>query len=392
MMQMLWTKIDFLEDEIRRIRSDLLATHSGRHIIVSSIKGIMPPSGGGSGISGSPLGVTMWENQSGATRSQGAVVVESGADTFSVSSTQGDRRVIGVLDDDGIIVGAVGRIRHIGRQSEVDVTGAVAAGDYLRASVTAGRAESTGADRLKGTFARALTAFAGPGDGQVAAFLGPYDIFDIQQDVTAKGDIPVGAASGDLDIFPAGADGAILYYLATNALGLATRAPGAEGTFLRIVSGVPNYAEADSSLHQIYIPFGSTTAEGHEFVNSSGVTAFTQFGTVKRIINPDWFTFDTTRIVIEVVLKSNDGTNARARLWDITDGVLVGASEVVTSLTTPQRLRSNYLTLDQANHEYRIEIGSDAGGECTGYDAVMIIGDTSLEVDVGDYSNILLML
>jgi len=115
--------------------------------------------------------VTIWENASGAPRSQGAVVVANGDRTFGVSATAGDLTVIGVLDDDAIAVGANGRVRHVGYQAVVNVQGNVAAWDFLRTSATAERAESAGTSPKTGTFAIALTTYGGGGAGQIAAYL-----------------------------------------------------------------------------------------------------------------------------------------------------------------------------------------------------------------------------
>lgn len=392
MYRQMASEIKHLEDEIRRIKSILLGHSSGSSVSSGGIVGSIPPEQGGSGVVGSPLGITAWENGSGGALTQGTVVVENGALTFTTTTTVGNNRVIGVLDDDSVADGGVGRIRHIGRQSVVSVVGAVAIGDYLRTSATAGRAESTGSDRLKGTFARALTAFAGPGNGEVAAFLGPADLFDFLQEVTTKGDILVAPGAGDLDRFAAGSDGSLIYYLAANALGLATLSPGAEGEYLRIISGLPEWGEAETVIHEFYIPFGSETATGHEFINSSGVTAYIQFGTVQRIVNPDSYELGSQRILLEVILKSSTSGPARARLWDITDGAAVPNSDVVTTLTTPQLLRSNLLTLDSADHRYRVEFGGDDGVTSVCFDAVLHIGDELMDVGAADYANLIMMM
>lgn len=171
MVQPLFEEIRHLDREIRRLRSRLDAVTVGTLLNPSSFAGIIPPSSGGSGTGGSPLGVTLWENQSGAPRSQGAVLIQNGDRTFGVTATAGDLDVIGVLDDNAVAVGANGRVRHVGYQSVVDVQGAVVAGDFLRTSATSGRAEDAGATPKTGTFAIALTAAAGPGAGTVAAYL-----------------------------------------------------------------------------------------------------------------------------------------------------------------------------------------------------------------------------
>lgn len=156
--------------EIRAIRSRLDIRSRA-----TQIQGSVPPTSGGTGISGSPLGVTLWKNASGATRGQGYVVVASVAadQSFDDTTTQGDQTVIGVLDDNDIAVGVAGRIRHIGYQAVINVQGNVAAGNYLEASTTAGRARDAGATPTAGSFARAVTAYGGGGAGLVAGMVFP---------------------------------------------------------------------------------------------------------------------------------------------------------------------------------------------------------------------------
>jgi hypothetical protein len=66
---------------------------------------------------------------------------------------------------------AEGRLRHQGYHPSVIVEGAVVAGQFLRTSTTAGAAEDAGATPTSGAFGMALTTFAGPGAGTVAAYL-----------------------------------------------------------------------------------------------------------------------------------------------------------------------------------------------------------------------------
>lgn len=187
-----------LEDLFRNVRShdrEIRALKARRETVLST-------GGGGSGIVGSPLGVTIWENQSGGTRSQGYVVVSSGDRLFDDTTTVGDPRVIGVLDDDAIQVGANGRVRHIGYQRVVNVQGAVVAGNYLRTSATAGSAEDAGGVMTAGCFAIALTAAAGPGAGQVAAYVmaAPLDSSVHIQTYLRVGSVsaPLNTTAGDL--------------------------------------------------------------------------------------------------------------------------------------------------------------------------------------------------
>jgi hypothetical protein len=176
MVQDISSDVAYLKFEVRKILGILARIAVGGQVNVTNLSGPLPPSGGGSGVSGSPLGVTIWQNQSGATRARGTVVVENGDRTYGVTTSVGNEAVIGVQDDDTLIVGAEARIRHIGYQPLILVQGVVTAGHYLRTSTTAARAEDAGVAvggvPPVGSFGIALTA-SGGGAGQVAAVLFP---------------------------------------------------------------------------------------------------------------------------------------------------------------------------------------------------------------------------
>lgn len=171
--------ITSLELELRSVRAQLQATHVGNRLVSTVVTGVVPSGNGGTDIIGGPLGVTIWKNAHGSQLSQGAVVKYLGDRTFDTTTVPGSSLVIGVLDgsaeDETLNVADAhnGRVRHIGYQAVVNVVGAVAVGDYLSSSSTAGAARSTGKVEVVGSFGRALTASAGPGAATVAAYLTP---------------------------------------------------------------------------------------------------------------------------------------------------------------------------------------------------------------------------
>jgi hypothetical protein len=77
-------------------------------------------------------------------------------------------------------------------------------------------------------------------------------------------------------------------------------------------------------------------------------------------------------IEFEAVLKTDAGT-ARARLWNITDGIPVPGSEVTATETTFTRKRSAALTLPAAAKEYQAQLGNDEGNTTTGDGAGLIV-------------------
>jgi len=162
------------EREIRRIRARLDQIMTSDELRAgTSFQGVLPVDQGGTGIVGSPLGVTMWVNDTGGVVSRGTVAVENGDRTFNVTTNVADPLTIGIVDDDAVADQANCRVRHVGYQEVVIVEGAVAAGNYLQSSATSGASEDAGATAGAGFIGIALTAFAGPGAGTVSALVFP---------------------------------------------------------------------------------------------------------------------------------------------------------------------------------------------------------------------------
>ena len=110
-------------------------------------------------------------NRSGASRAAGDVVIRDGANDTSYTTTaiQGDDKVVGAVRATTANL-AEGDVIPVGRVT-IAVQEAVTRGNFLRTSTTAGKAEDAGTAIVTGVFAMALTGFAGPGAGTVAAFL-----------------------------------------------------------------------------------------------------------------------------------------------------------------------------------------------------------------------------
>jgi hypothetical protein len=110
-------------------------------------------------------------NKSGAQLTAGAVVVADSANdnAFTTTTTEENPAVIGVVAET-IDNEAAGRVATAGIVT-VNVQGNVARGDYLGTSSTEGRAKSAGVAKGAGTFAIALTAYAGGGAGTVQALV-----------------------------------------------------------------------------------------------------------------------------------------------------------------------------------------------------------------------------
>lgn len=158
-----------LELEVRALKTRTLRAVG---VNAAEFTGVLSPVNGGTGygLAGSPLGTTVWENDTGGEIQAGSPVVWSGDRLADTTSTDDDEDVIGVFLDT-VEDGEQGRVRHTGYVDAVRVTGAVAVGEYLKCSTTSGRADAT-STRSAGAFAVALTANAS-GDGEVAAHIFP---------------------------------------------------------------------------------------------------------------------------------------------------------------------------------------------------------------------------
>ncbi len=174
----LFRRVQTLEEEITGIRSVLAQTHAGGRLVANTIIGVVPPGGGGTGYTtGSGPTIQPFINNTGGALADGDVVVldPTGIRLINTTTTPADILAIGVVRD----INSAGPfaslaetpVMLLGSNATVNVTGAVAAGDYLQASASAGEAESAGATPTDGVFAIAETAFAGPGSGTVAAFI-----------------------------------------------------------------------------------------------------------------------------------------------------------------------------------------------------------------------------
>ncbi len=94
------------------------------------------------------------------------------------------------------------------------------------------------------------------------------------------------------------------------------------------------------------------------FVMSLPTVSWTQFGVIYRLHNKGDYS-GTVEHTHEAILEtSNAAIDARARLWNITDGVEVSGSRISTKETTPTRVRSGPLTIPAGDKEYRSEFGA----------------------------------
>jgi len=94
------------------------------------------------------------------------------------------------------------------------------------------------------------------------------------------------------------------------------------------------------------------------FVMSLPTVTWTQFGVIYRLHNKGDFS-GTLEHTHEAILETTDAAiDARARLWNITDGVEVSGSRIATKETTPTRVRSGPLMIPDGDKEYRSEFGS----------------------------------
>ncbi len=91
---------------------------------------------------------------------------------------------------------------------------------------------------------------------------------------------------------------------------------------------------------------------------SLAAVAWTQFGVIYRLHNKADYS-GTVEHTHEAILETADAAvPARARIWNITDGMEVSGSRIATTALTPTRVRSGVLTIPDGDKEYRSEFGS----------------------------------
>lgn len=259
-------------DKVRDLEARIKALENFRGIIstngvlrVSAIGGVIPPDDGGTGIMGSPLGVTVWLNDTGSTVGRGSVVRHAGDDIIELTDVDDDPEVIGVVDGstqgaDDVPDGGYARVRHIGYQPVVLTVGTVAAGDYLAASTSGpGGARSIGPAPLPGAFAIALTADAG---SQCSAFLFPV--------------IKAGPRASSVMLAPGAVEKGSLATLDTGQnfnVSTAEADPSLIGVTLSEAAGSGDPIEV---LHHGYVAelrvFGTVAVGDHLYNGDSGVT------------------------------------------------------------------------------------------------------------------------
>lgn len=111
-------------------------------------------------------------NKSGTDQVAGTVVINDYTNNtaFTTTTTEGDRRVLGVLSED-ITNNATGSVGVGGKIQTVRVTGNVLRGQWLIASSTAGRAKASGYTRPPGAIGMAMTEYTGGSTGTVTALI-----------------------------------------------------------------------------------------------------------------------------------------------------------------------------------------------------------------------------
>lgn len=98
--------------------------------------------------------------------------------------------------------------------------------------------------------------------------------------------------------------------------------------------------------------------------------AFTSWGLIERFIDPDEFAPGTTFFLEIGMFTSSALVEVRARVFNVTDGVVVSGSEVTTTETSYVVVRSSSFSLTSGLRKYRIEFGGEQGGiySCHGGD------------------------
>ena len=98
------------------------------------------------------------------------------------------------------------------------------------------------------------------------------------------------------------------------------------------------------------------------------------FGVITREHDvDDWAGLTITHYLEATIETSAAAFHARARLFNITDGVLIGNSVLLTLATTPTRVRSLPLVMPTGPKTYRVEFGGIPGATYKCYAADVIV-------------------
>ena len=106
-------------------------------------------------------------------------------------------------------------------------------------------------------------------------------------------------------------------------------------------------------------------------VSGAGVNdVFVSWGLIERFIDPAEFAPSTTFFLEVGMFTSSASVAVKARLFNITDGLVVSGSEVTTTETSYTVVRSSSFSLSSGLRKYRIAYGGQQGGvfSCHGGD------------------------
>lgn len=86
--------------------------------------------------------------------------------------------------------------------------------------------------------------------------------------------------------------------------------------------------------------------------------AYTDFGEIERVHNEADFSRTPASHFETILRTANAAIPARARLFNVTDNVVVSGSQVLTVSTTPVRLRSPPMALPVGEKLYKAQFGT----------------------------------
>ena len=98
-------------------------------------------------------------------------------------------------------------------------------------------------------------------------------------------------------------------------------------------------------------------------ISSAGANeVFVSWGLIERFIDPAEFAPSTTFFLEMGMFTSSAAVPVKARLFNITDGLVVSGSEATTTATSYTVVRSSSFSLSSGLKKYRIEYGGQQGG------------------------------
>lgn len=193
--------------------------------------------------------------------------------------------------------------------------------------------------------------------------------YDFDTAKASKLDIDFTAGAGGQTLSPSGiasaeAFGAAQLNLGFTASGIVSAEAFGSASVAALITGAGIASAEAFGAAQLNLAFTASGIASLEAFGSATITfdvIFSDFGTWRALINPDDYPANAQFFFEAILATSDAGEAVFARLFNITDAVVVADSEITSTDTSGERVQSSALSLPSADKEYRAERGGQAG-------------------------------